>query len=61
MLLLEFLQLTQQAVVLGVGDLRVVEHVVAIVVMVQPLAQFARALRRMAAIAFRHARPRRLW
>ena len=45
MLLLERLQLVEEAVVLGVRDLGVVEDVVAVEVVVEELAQLRGALR----------------
>ncbi len=44
---LDRLQLLEQPVVLGVGDLRLVEHVVAVGVVLQQLAQFARRVARV--------------
>src|SRR5688572_5006671 len=43
MLLLQLLQFAEQLVVLGVGDLRLVEYVVAVRVVMQQLAQGIRA------------------
>jgi hypothetical protein len=51
-LVLEREQFPDQCVVLGIGDLRVVEHVVAIRVIVDRLAQFLDPLR---GLSLRHA------
>ena len=58
MLRLELLQLVVQPVVLGVRDLRVVEHVVAVEVVVELLAQLLDALGGVGAGAGRHGADR---